>query len=589
MGASVPGSLQTQTRTPLDGKYWIQNFSQINNGLTFQGLMRFDKGTDKLWIKLTGGWVEIVTGDQGIAGTITIGDVTSGLIPSITNTGTDANAILDFVLPKGDAGTPATIAINSIETSPDEYAHVQNVGTVNDAQFVIQLPRGLQGLQGRMFTIDAQGAFATRSIYNGEDPEFTFLDENGLVYVMQENGTWSTGIPFQGPKGDSIWVAYSAFSNGNTPSYTLNISHKFVSFLKATEQPDLADFSTWVLFKGEDGGPAGDSAYTTWLSLGNSGTEEEFVDSLKGSNGLSAYQIWLNLGNVGTEAQFIDSLSNTAGLDQDIVDALEAATTPSLTNPYATQEYVDTISEEYYQTVLDGSSGIFDSFGKIAIILNNDPDIVATLTNLINLRAPIASPTFTGVPITTTPSTSDNSTKIASTAFVRSAITTYGAGSLTGLFKGAFSTGGAYAVNDLVINPSGALRYANTSVSAGSYSDSQWTDPATNKKNQETNSSVSQTAGVPVALDFSGADVVNITLSANVTFSNASNKARNKPIRATIFNNTAGTLTFTFPSSWKFPNATAPTSIAAGKYAILTIECMTGTAETDVFAGYLLF
>jgi len=46
----------------------------------------------------------------------------------------------------------------------------------------------------------------------------------------------------------------------------------------------------------------------------------------------------------------------------------------------------------------------------------------------VDVKADIASPTFTGAPISTTPATSDNSTKIATTAFVRSAITTYGTG-----------------------------------------------------------------------------------------------------------------------------------------------------------------
>lgn len=42
--------------------------------------------------------------------------------------------------------------------------------------------------------------------------------------------------------------------------------------------------------------------------------------------------------------------------------------------------------------------------------------------------APIASPAFTGTPTAPTPGTSDNTTKLATTAFVRSAITTFGGG-----------------------------------------------------------------------------------------------------------------------------------------------------------------
>ena len=43
-------------------------------------------------------------GDPGEAAKITIGTTTSGTTPSVTNSGTNQNAILDFVLPKGDKG-----------------------------------------------------------------------------------------------------------------------------------------------------------------------------------------------------------------------------------------------------------------------------------------------------------------------------------------------------------------------------------------------------------------------------------------------------------------------------------------------------
>ena len=66
------------------------------------------------------------------------------------------------------------------------------------------------------------------------------------------------------------------------------------------------------------------SAYQVWISLGNNGTEQEFMDSLVGPqgipgiggdglNGLSAYEVWINLGNTGTEQEFIDSLVGPQG------------------------------------------------------------------------------------------------------------------------------------------------------------------------------------------------------------------------------------------------------------------------------------
>ena len=43
-------------------------------------------------------------GEQGVAATIKIGSVESGEGASVKNSGTEKDAILDFVLPKGDKG-----------------------------------------------------------------------------------------------------------------------------------------------------------------------------------------------------------------------------------------------------------------------------------------------------------------------------------------------------------------------------------------------------------------------------------------------------------------------------------------------------
>ena len=55
-------------------------------------------------------------------------------------------------------------------------------------------------------------------------------------------------------------------------------------------------------------GNNGKSAYETWLELGNEGTEEDFIESLRGEDGESAYEAWLALGNTGTKEDFINSL-----------------------------------------------------------------------------------------------------------------------------------------------------------------------------------------------------------------------------------------------------------------------------------------
>jgi hypothetical protein len=95
-------------------------------------------------------------------------------------------------------------------------------------------------------------------------------------------------------------------------------------------------------------GADGDSAYDIWLALGNTGTQQDFIDSLTGpqgpqgdtglqglqgiqgetgEDGDSAYEIWLSLGNTGTQQDFIDSLSGT-GSSLSIQERLDNGETP---------------------------------------------------------------------------------------------------------------------------------------------------------------------------------------------------------------------------------------------------------------------
>lgn len=89
-------------------------------------------------------------------------------------------------------------------------------------------------------------------------------------------------------------------------------------------------------------GTSGASAYTVWLSVGNKGSLQDFLDSLvgekgdkgyrgstgfngadgkdgstgpSGTDGASAYQLWLDAGNTGTPEDFLTSLIGATGAD----------------------------------------------------------------------------------------------------------------------------------------------------------------------------------------------------------------------------------------------------------------------------------
>jgi len=91
----------------------------------------------------------------------------------------------------------------------------------------------------------------------------------------------------------------------------------------------------------------------------------------------------------------------------------------------------------------------------------SDLSVSAVMTMLG--AAPLASPTFTGTPLAPTPSTSDSSTKIATTAFVKAQ--GYGTGSVTSVTAGSGLSGGT-------ITTTGTISLPTTGVTAASYGSS---------------------------------------------------------------------------------------------------------------------
>jgi len=140
---------------------------------------------------------------------------------------------------------------------------------------------------------------------------------NLLIGTSTQTGGYSTG--FNGV----VWSADSKFLKVD-----IDIKGSCSNFEELSNQPFTYVPFAYYSPASDIPGPAGDdglSAYEIWISLGNSGTEQEFIDSLTGpqgspgvpgddgGSGLSAYEIWVSLGNSGTEQEFIDSLTGPQG------------------------------------------------------------------------------------------------------------------------------------------------------------------------------------------------------------------------------------------------------------------------------------
>ena len=95
------------------------------------------------------------TGADGTAATVQVGTTTTGAPgtnASVTNTGTESNAVLNFVIPAGATGatgadgTAATVQVGTTTTgAPGTDASVTNTGTESNAVLNFVIPAGATG------------------------------------------------------------------------------------------------------------------------------------------------------------------------------------------------------------------------------------------------------------------------------------------------------------------------------------------------------------------------------------------------------------------------------------------------------------
>lgn len=132
-GLNIIGELNSESELPAEGK--SGDAYLINGQLYVYVGSGGNVGSNPKWSN-----VGTIKGDKGDAATIEVGNVTSGDVAKITNSGTSSAAIFDFVLPKGDA---ATIKVGTV--TEGESAKVTNSGNEHEAIFDFVLPSGEPG------------------------------------------------------------------------------------------------------------------------------------------------------------------------------------------------------------------------------------------------------------------------------------------------------------------------------------------------------------------------------------------------------------------------------------------------------------
>jgi hypothetical protein len=88
------------------------------------------------------------------------------------------------------------------------------------------------------------------------------------------------------------------------------------------------------------------------------------------------------------------------------------------TTDAANTAYVDAAVTAGLATVIASAPALLDTLDELAAALGDDANFATTVTTNLAAKAPLASPALTGTPTAPTPSSVDNSTKIATTAYV---------------------------------------------------------------------------------------------------------------------------------------------------------------------------
>lgn len=160
----------------------------------------------------------------------------------------------------------------------------------------------------------------------------------------------------------------------------------------------------------------------------NNGTTTQFSIS-KAAGGAMEITNGANVGNIRIQANISGTITTVLNVNA-TTGLITVAANPTNNLGIATKGYVDSTSGSL-DAKIESNVAIINA--NIASLLANAGAQATSINSLQSIKANIASPTLTGTPLSTTPDTNDDSTRIATTSFVKSAI----AAADNGLWKGS--------------------------------------------------------------------------------------------------------------------------------------------------------
>lgn len=217
-------------------------------------------------------------GGGGGTVSVTVGETTTGepgTEASVVNSGDDQNVVLEFTIPRGEAGQDgaagadgqdgapgqaATITVGSVSTGePGTNASVTNSGTENAAVFDFVIPRGADGTPGQNGEDGADGQAATITVGN------VTTGDPGTDVIINNSGTENAAIldftiPRGAPGADGQDGQPGAAAGFGEPTATVDDTSGTPSVKVTSSGPDTAKIFNFQFsgLKGADGANGAD-------------------------------------------------------------------------------------------------------------------------------------------------------------------------------------------------------------------------------------------------------------------------------------------------------------------------------------------
>jgi len=244
--------------------------------------------------------------------------------------------------------------------------------------------------------------------------------------------------------------------------------------------------------------------------------------------------------------------------------------TPIVQSATTVKATLQDIADIAIDAVVGGAPVSLDTLDKLANSIGDDPAFAATVSTALAFKAPLASPALTGTPTAPTQTAGDNSTKLATTAYVDARTIsndpTYSA-------RGDIPIGTADNVSAmLAIGDNGKVLTADSTQATGA----KWADPP--GYNSAVVTALSISSGV-VNINCALGSYFTLALDANVTsitFSNIPTSGASIMVR---FTQDSTPRTVAWPASFKWAGGTAG-SVSTGSGALDVLAITTFNAGT---------